>query len=218
MRQINQLDSNGNEIFEGDTLLFNNSNVFLEDAAIEYFKIDKVTATVLPMNGQTGVKLRFNFYSNNNEVYTYKEKKEYLIHRNPAKTDVTNKWFNELECNTDEPIGIVIDNLRYSFLYNNSFKNQNKTIIQSTLSKEEKESILKEDKEPLLVYGDNQTASIHQSFLVELSKEAKERAIEVHNCLYETDHGYEGDFSYLKLFPEIQSDGEHRFRAIPVNL
>lgn len=217
MRQINQLDSNGVEIFEGDTLLFNDSNVFLEDKAIKYFKIDKVTATVLPMNGQTGVKLCFNFYSNNNEVYTYKEKKEYLIHRNPAKTDITNKWFDDLECNTDEPVRIVIDNIKNSFLYNNSFKQKDKIIIKSTLSKEEKDSILKENKEPCLVYGENQTASIHQSFLVELSKEAKERAIEVHNCLYETEHGYEGDFSYLKLFPEIQSDGEHRFRAIPVN-
>lgn len=216
MRPINHLDSDNNEIFEGDTLLFESNQIFFEEPFIDFLKIDKVTVTVLPMHGQTGIKLQFHFYSGENQPYTYQAKKDYLDIKNPTKKENNEKWLSSIKGDINTPIDVIITNTNDTQSYHHSFRHKNKKIIHSLLTNDEKEIELKNTQEPQLFYC-GKTAPLQQSFLVELTEKAKKRAIEMHDALYESELGYEGDFTHIELRPNIQRDGEHRFTANPVN-
>lgn len=216
MRPINHLDSDNNEIFEGDTLVFKSNKIFFEDSFIDFLKIDKVTVTVLPLHGQTGIKLQFHFYSGEIQPYTYQAKKDYLDIKNPENKEKNEKWLSSIKGDINTPVDVIITNTNDTQSYHHAFRHRTKKIIHSLLTNDEKEIELKKTQEPKLFYC-GQTASLHQAFLVELTEEAKKRAIEMHDSLYGTDFGYDGDFTHIELRPDIQPDGEHRFKANPVN-
>jgi hypothetical protein len=215
MRAIEQKDSNEKEIFEGDTIQFEDHNVYLEDDIIAFLNIDKVTAYVVPMNGQVGVTLQYHFFSNNVEVYTSANKKQFLLQKNPTRELEVLEWFNALNTNPNDPIETILSGKTESISFAHQFVHKAKTIIKSKLTDEEK--LLAIPETLFLRYDNGKTAPLTQSFLVKLTEEAIERVLTVHGSLHDDSFGYEGTFTHLKLVPDIKRDDEHSFRCEPVN-
>jgi hypothetical protein len=214
MRAIEHKDSNEKDIFEGDTIQFEDSNVYLEESIIAFLNIDKVTAYVVPMNGQVGVTLQYRFFSNNVEVYTRENKKQYLLQKDPTKELDILEWFNSVDTEPNLPIEVTISDKIEPIPFAHQFVHKSKTIINSKLTDEEKKAFV--PQELLLHYDTDKTAPLTQSFLIKLTKEAIERVLLVHGSLYDDSLGYEGTFTHLKLVPDIKSDGEHKFKCLPV--
>jgi hypothetical protein len=215
MRAINHKDSNEKEIFEGDTIQFEDNKVYLAEDIIKFLKIDKVTAYVVPMNNQVGITLKYRFFSNDVEVYTSANKKEFLLQKDPKRGQKVHEWFEALNVDPNEPIETILSDKTESIPFAHEFVHKAKKIITSTLTDEEKELV--EPSELLLRYGNGKTAPITQSFLVKLTEGAIKRVLEVHGSLHDDSLGYEGKFTHLKLIPDIKINGEHQFKCCPVD-
>jgi hypothetical protein len=215
MRAIKHKDSNEKEIFEGDTIQFENNTVYLEDAIIDFLKIDKVTAYVVPMNGQVGVTLKYRFFSNDVEVYTSANKKQFLLQKEPTKKQEIQEWFDALNTDPNSPIETILSGKTESIPFAHQFVHKAKKIINSTLTDEEKELVV--PSELFLRYDNDKTTPITQSFLIKLTEEAIERVLLVHGSLCDDSLGYEGKFTHLKLVPDIKQDGEHKFKCSPLD-
>lgn len=214
MRYIGVDDTNGTQIFEGDTVEFSNPNVFLIKECIAFLNIDRVTAYVVPQHGRIGSVISFRFYSKRKEVYTYKNKYQFLLtlHKDdPEKIKQTHEWFNNLTVDTDSVIETLVASDNNFVNYAHEFKHSDKTIIKSEADK------TNPDTDNVFISYSDKRFSTKQAFLVEVNEEVKERLLKHHELLYDNTHGYEGEFTHLKLIPKIYSDMNHRFKAIPVN-
>lgn len=220
MRYIKFNDKNERLIFEGDTVQFDSPYVFLKDEIIDFLKIDKVTASVEDLKGSVGVKINYKFYSNDEEVYTYKNKMNALINASPEKEQKIRQHFEDVvfkECKPDEVIDLSIDQKTNPIDFSHEFAHKSKSIIETMLTHAEKESKKYSDDILLIHYGD-QVATQNDSFLVEITEKVRKRCMEIHESLYyvEDEGGYyEGGFTHLRLTPKNKK--EHSFDVEPVN-
>ncbi len=218
MNSINKKDSEGKEIFEGDTIQLTDAKAYFEEDFLSFLNIDKITVYVVPMNGQVGVDLEYHFFSNDVEtLITYAQHRDYALSKAETSedTDEINKSFESLGERKGDVLKTVLSSKNKPIDFAHQFVHKKKTIIKETVVGDERDVSKNEDR--VIVYDNDKKAPIDQSFIVVLSEAGKKRALEVHESLYENDNGYKGDFNQIKLVPNIKRDGEHEFKAIPLN-
>lgn len=220
MRYIGIEDSNNNKIYEGDTLEFSSKNIYLEEELIEFLDVDKVLVNVIPQEQKTGSQLEYHFYSNEKEVLTYKNKYDYLKNRYKEENKTLieiEEWFQELSSdnsfNPHSVIETIVSQKDNSIDYHHEFIHKDKVIVKSVKEEDKTEE---RKNELLLSYGEN-VFPVNSEFLVELTPEAKERCIYLHELLNEKELPYEGDFDYIKLITNELTLNSHSFKCIPLD-
>lgn len=214
MRSIGVKDSNGVEIFEGDTVTFESNDVYFELDFINLLNIDTVTAYVVPQNGRVGSEVEFHFFSNGKEVYTYDKKYETLLEEykdDQEKISEIHQWFENLDVPSDSVIKVCLSEREDTLGFTHQFIHQKKVITQTSDDKVKDFNV----KELVLTFGGN-TYSAFQSFKVKLTESEKKRALDVHNSLYEYEK-FVGDFSHIIFTPKEVTLTSHSFKTEAVD-
>lgn len=210
MKYIELQDSNNNDIFEGDTLTFVDVNILLEDDLIRFLNVDKVCAYVIPMPNRSESAVKLSYYHNDQEVYTFKNKYNYLLEKHkdePQLLKEIHEWFSEIN-DPNEPVEVVLHKQNDMISYAHEFCHKEKHITEFA------ERV--EDNEELVLSFNGNQYPLTQSFFVKITQEVKDALLEHHEVLYENENGYEGDFTHILLTPRKYSKTEHSFYCAPV--
>lgn len=215
MRPIGIYDSNNEMIFEGDTLeITSKKEMNYNEDFLEKLAIDRIEMKVSERNDQVGVEVLVTFFSNG-KIITNQSEYDLMVESHGAEHEYV-KEFKESE-DMSAPLSRVLCSCNDSLNFHHIFYHREKRIIHSKVTSEYKKANSHYDESNLVVLVNNQRIPANSRFLVELSDSAKERAKEVHAALYETEFGFEGDFSHVELSLESISMYKYQLKANPVN-
>lgn len=206
-------DKNNHPIFEGDTIIFPNLDIMLEENFYEYANIDKVVGKVRKIGNIVGTIIDIEFFSGDKQVATNEQIKNYLVEVKGKKEEDVLKHYQEKGLKLNEYSKRTLDSNKQSDVFIKNFIHVDTLIVESEYSLEEKK---KHKNEPLKITLGEIEAMENDSFLIEVSEDLKEKLLETHFLLYEEEYEYIGHFTHVLLKPRHDEEA-HTFEASPVD-
>lgn len=230
MRPIDVKDSNSTPIFEGDLLTIDSiDKLRIDPDFIDILNVDKITVEVDSLCETLGVQLFYKFYKED-KLLTYQDFKDITlkeIKKALENGEINNDDYQEgmkeqeayfSKLDLSKHIDVKIQSWDSSGSFYQGFVHQDKTVIESKLSDKEKEEALAVNLKDLVVNWSGISHTQDQELLVKMTPEVKEKAIKIHNSLYQASHGFKGDFTHLILKLKNISLSDLEYEAYPVYL
>jgi hypothetical protein len=206
-------DKNNHPIFEGDTIIFPNLDILLEQEFYEYANIDKVVGKVRKIGNIVGTIIDIEFFSKEERVVTNEQIKNYLINVKNKKEEDVLKHFEKNGLTLTEYSEYILDSNKYSDSFIRNFIDVDTLIIQSEYSLENKK---KHKNKPFKITFGEEEGTEEDSFIMEVSEDLKKELLEKHFLLYEEEYEYIGYFTHILFKPKTDSE-THTFEVFPVN-